>query len=651
MSSLEQEPFPIQTTFSRPQRLLSSPKRANPLLQKIPKSQLHFQSYIRGDNDMINHSKIKRPYIKSARLIDPRSPNTGHQNSRKFLQMIRQGTFKKHLKLLNLIETSVYLDNTLGELLYRCRNAKQISLKLDYNWKVNLPGLRPNTINSIYHCLNKLSRGIHIENIEGIEMNNQNILRFFRVLQKRPVKDFEFSQQGGFAFFVINQYESVSPFINTIAKALSRMHWLENVKVTPIHLFCARVGKSLQNSLNSFRNLQETTTYLGAKSNWSLLLGTTGRLLLNKFFTEFKNINNLSKFFIEVDSPSVSLAERIFTKATNLKSLTLNFVKYEVFTESKLPVGFEEVWGQLGYLSGLKTLEIIHSVLFQDPNNPPMLSNTPLLHLTNLKKFSLDTFNGTKRTLFNMEELGKALGKMKGMKILKIKSYITNQGLDGFLAATKDLTEIEELDLELQFDQMTISDNFVKFMQAKQQLKYLSLILATKVSGFELAPNISPKSLKNFCNGIASLKNLVGLKLCLGTLESTSHILPDAPRFLLGDPTTLFPDLVKQLKGLKKLILQIGTGYLDDSALKNILNSLRSYQNLRYLALGGNFQMISMDAFSEIIAFADDMKKNYKLKKLFMNLIGYSFKEYSEFKARLEETYGKLDKTLEQLEL
>lgn len=103
---------------------------------------------------------------------------------------------------------------------------------------------------------------------------------------------------------------------------------------------------------------------------------------------------------------------------------------------------------------------------------------------------------------------------------------------------------------------------------------------------------------------------------------------------------SLISSFLRELKGIRKLVLDLGSGYLWDEELLRIVKGLRGMKGLRFVAFGANFSRISAETFDELVREVIEMKKENKDRDVIMRPVEYWEKNERNLTGVLDDFYG-----------
>jgi len=286
---------------------------------------------------------------------------------------------------------------------------------------------------------------------------------------------------------------------------------------------------------------------------------------------------------------------------------------------------------------------VTHFHLSDDLPPPIPIPVSAMANLQQLQHVSFETNIAAKQTIINFKELGDTLHTLPCLTSLKIHSFITSKEFSDFLKspfqATMSLTELR-LDLEF-FQVVDIGPELEEFISSKTNLRHLELLLGVRMGIGGECSIITSKTLKHCCNGILMLQDLGYLKFGIGCAR---HTFPDRESTLRGFKTneerSIISSFVRGLKGVLKLVLDLGSGYLWDEELIKIIKGLRAMDELRFLAFGANFSEISADTFDEMVGEVREMKKEHGGREVIMRPVEYWEKNERSLAGVVDDFYG-----------
>jgi len=97
---------------------------------------------------------------------------------------------------------------------------------------------------------------------------------------------------------------------------------------------------------------------------------------------------------------------------------------------------------------------------------------------------------------------------------------------------------------------------------------------------------------------------------------------------------------MKLLKGVRKFVLDLGSGYLWNEELLRIIKAMRAMKDLKFVAFGANFSEISEEVFEDMVKELAEMKKENRKKEIMVRPVEYWEKNERILATVLDDFYG-----------
>jgi len=615
----------------------------------IPSSFSFF--YIRRDISSLDEARKRYYFIKSLRPINEGNYSQCTRCCEKLSRFIRSRGSKKCLKLLDTLEVQLSYISGLRVILEHCKNAKKFKFNLgSYAFNGRTEGAT-GIIKAIKYAINKRASSLiimdHWHMYESLKQTNY----LLEAIRFRPIKEFSYDSEFPSSNVSYLKNTFIHDSLVGINQKVWKMRQLKYVHLGSIHQFLF-TELSYQDILNRLTKLEETKIMDFFPARFPFLeekIQIEGTRQTINFFNTFYNFRTLKKLSLEINDYSVDFFRRLCLENHCLTALYLNIVRFDNLSltkpsKSSVPEGFEDAWKSIPNLQTLESLTITHySLVEEDPESPPLFSIAPIAHLKNLKSFTIETNNGVRRRLINYGELGIALHELEHLKFLRLTSYLTSQDLSQMIInSMNSLSELEEIELQFEmYQEIKITKDFISWMQNKTKARLLNLQLGAKMNIGGDGSTILPESIYNCCQAILKLKNLKYLKLGFGCPRHSFPLRqPSLKYFKTKEDKSIISNFLKELKGIRKFVLDVGSGYLDDEEMRRIIAGFRGFTKLKFLAFGGNFSEVSSLALYDMIEFIKKIKRENKVKDLIIRPVEYNGKNERELINLIQELYG-----------
>jgi hypothetical protein len=471
------------------------------------------------------------------------------------------------------------------------------------------------------------------------------------IVKLHPIKQLSYDSE----FPSNNQPHNINSIHHRLAIAIQKkvgeMKWLEYVYLGSMHQFFLN-DLQYAKMLNKFKKLKELKITNCLPVRLPFLEENVKNFSRNnceRFFFIFYNIHKLRKLSLEINESSVIFFDRLCNIAPSTLTHLIVSIKRPQFLTLQdprtfnIPPGFEKSWKAVQSIKSLQELTIIHYCLTDDSKIPiTYLPMSTLNSLQELRNFTLETNACVKRSIIDYKELSNALSFIPKLEKLKMHGHIKSREFCQFLqGGLKSSTQLKEVRLDLEFfEQVDLQNELLDWLQTKKIVQ-LELLFGVRMGVSGDCSYITPITLRNCCNAILSLKTLQYLKFAVGCPR---HSFPDRTSTLKGFNTpedmSVLSTFVRELKGIKKLVLDIGSGYLWDDELGRLISAFKELDKLKFLAFGANFSRISYGKFDEMINEVKLLKQRPRIKDLIIRPVEYWEKNEKMLLDTLDEFYG-----------
>jgi len=103
---------------------------------------------------------------------------------------------------------------------------------------------------------------------------------------------------------------------------------------------------------------------------------------------------------------------------------------------------------------------------------------------------------------------------------------------------------------------------------------------------------------------------------------------------------SIISGFVRGLKGIKRMVLDLGSGYLWDEELLRIIKGFRGLKEMKFIAFGGNFSDISEEVFDEMVAELSEVKREDRGRDILMRPVEYWEKNERKLASVMEDFQG-----------
>jgi len=551
---------------------------------KIPKA---FRFYIahRDIKKITNWLQVRK---KNYYLSSIRTPLTD-DSSAVFIPMNSE-RFRRNCKYLRSVDTYNFSNKLVERFLHNVRQTKRLVLRASIE-------------NRDYHLL----KFFHTRRISDLvifgEFTPILLHKVLTLVKGFRLKSFRLTMSDESFMFLINM-EIMSQIV---VKNLVRFTNLEYLCLEPTWYF-SDPNLKLGSKISSLPRLRHLIVHSDKAMYRRFLYSKQLKREAQDYFQSLNNLKNLLTLSVEVYDDSIPFIRRVFQESLHLKSLHLLFrddrrIRWGV---ANFPREFRIAFKEIQNLKSLEKLLIFNGNLKEEP--PPAMTLFqihPICQLKMLKHFTLLTDPKLSRRLIDYGDLGKALGEAKQLSYLKIEGYFSNDRFEKFfLSSSKDLTELEEIEFNLQFYQeIKVGKEFKGWLEKKTKVKSFRFLLGTYTSSGRYG-SLPIQTVQNVLDGISILPRLRYLVLGLGTIGYNGEI-PSLKGFETQKNSNLVSKFLGKLPPLRKLALQIGSGYLTSKELRQIMNELNKMTTLSFLAFFSDFSKITPKEFT---AFVNSLK-------------------------------------------
>lgn len=608
-------------------------------------------SFIKKDSREMQRAIIRRLYIRSFKPTLQCTYNHYQKISPSLNFILTRGFPSKCFKLIRSLDLQLSFLQCIQQIIHRCREAKFFYINLGSFGFSSRNLTSPFTIESLKYAFNKKTEGLflidHWHMYESLRQTRQLV----DIIKLHPIKQFSYDSE----FPSNNQPHNPNSIHHrltiAIQKKVSEMRWLEYVYLGSMHQFFLN-DLQYAKMLNKFKKLKELKISNCLPVRLPFLeenIKNFSRNNCERFFFIFHNISRLRKLSLEINESSIIFFDRLCQMAPPSLTHLLICIKrpqYLTLHDSKnynIPPGFEKSWKGIQSIKSIQDITIIHYCLTDDNKiSNTILPTTCLTALQDLRSFTLETNACVRRSIIDYKELSNALASLNFLEKLRIHGHIKSKEFCDFLqGGSKYSIQIKELRLDLEFfEQVDLQTELLEWLQHKK-ISQLELLFGVRMGVSGECSIITPITLRNCCTAILSLKCLQYLKLAVGCPR---HSFPDRSSTLRGFSTpedmTILSNFVKDLKGIKKLVLDIGSGYLWDDELGRLISAFKDLDSLRFVAFGANFSQISYGKFEEMISEVKLLKQRPKIKDLIVRPVEYWEKNEKQLLDTLDEYYG-----------
>jgi len=567
--------------------------------------------YISDDLGLFNKARVHKYYIRTMNSIGKINHGRNLEHWRRIGQILKFSQNRKYVKALKTVQMFLRSNNSNFEkFLYYCRNAQ--NLKFDLTKAAGVT-LNDELLKRLKYTLTSRTKTIHInDEWSGYDQYPQ-VIKFFRLIHYHPVQELDWDSIAHYFYYKgqLSGLEEVEPLSCRVAK----MWWFKYINFGPVFKYPSEEF-SFEDILNRLKNLKEIKLKIDFPT--SPALKDIVWECCNRFFDNFVNVEHLTGLALELHPTSVSFFKRICSNS--FKLLKLHLIMGEIGTQ------VINVWDNLSNLILLEDLEITPAE--KGDGQEICFPYYAFSNLLDLRRFKVRTKFSPDKEFLNFEELGEVMGCWKKLKTLEIRTYFSSTGFSKFLMSScKNLAHLEEVKFILQYDsEIQIGEEFIEWMRPKQHIKYCKLILGT-YGGI-----ITPDTMRICCEAISTLSNLSLLKFGLGSISYKEEGMASLAYFKSVQEKSMISRLIKTLPSLRKLVLSLGSGYLENKELSSIMDAVRSLPKLHFFAFGSNFSKITPIQIDELVENIKVMKAEKKITKLIIKP-----SQYSEKLTNLEE--------------
>jgi hypothetical protein len=594
---------------------------------------------------------IRRLYIRSFKPTLQCTYNHYQKISPTLNFILTRGFPSKCFKLIRSLDLQLSFLQCVQQILHRCREAKLLYINLGSFGFSSRNLNSPTIITALKYVFNKKTEGLFLMDHWHMFESLRQTRHLLDIVKLHPVKQLSYDSE----FPSNNQPHNINSIHHRLAiaiqKKVSEMRWLEYLFLGSMHQFFLN---DLQYSkmLNKFKKLKELKLSNCLPVRLPFLeenVKSFSRNNCERFFYTFYNIAKLRTLALEINESSVIFFERLCQVAPpNLTNLLIHIRRPQYLTLHdprmyNIPPGFEKSIRLIQSIKSLQEFSLLHFCLTDDLKIPnTLLPMASIINLQDLRSFSLETNSCVKRSIVDYVELSNALGGLTNLEKFKMHGHIKSKDFTEFLkGGLKASTSLREVRMDLEFfEQVDLQSELREWFQSKN-IVLLELLFGVRMGVSGDCSYITPTTLRNCCNAISSLKNLQFLKFAVGCPR---HSFPDRSSTLRGFSTpedmAIMSNFIKDLKGIKKLVLDIGSGYLWDDELLRIVSALRELPKLRFLAFGANFSKISFGTFDEMIREIKAIKQKPQVKDLIVRPVEYWEKNEKALLETVDEFYG-----------
>jgi len=471
----------------------------NYTLRKLPPHL--FYAYINIEKIWPKHIKKKLMYVRGIRFHKEPYYFQKSAEMANFRSRFTSNQGKKYLKLLNWISAPTFKGKFSRRSLYPCRGSKFLAVQGAQgtdNWIDELDFLK---------CLiTKKTIGTGLVFLTSGDKYLTEFPRLVSALSKNPIKRLDLKVV--LSKFLINDSLALSEkMMESSLKRIGYMRHLEYLKLASLRYFL-QDRYSYEDILNRIKPKRITI--------WKddLMRGVTRDIdLIKKFCTGFVNVERLTHLNIELDGYTLYFMEGLLQRKAKIKSITMKIWGILYFTDVGLSPRFVEIWKKLVTYEGLQFLQInfVLTITRVGPLDYGLLTSTPFASWKNLQQLIIDTPH-LSGMFFDFEEFGNTIIAAQKLRYLKLHGYCNQRSLTKFFeSASKDLTELEEIDFKFDPEPILIEPAFVDWIRPKTKLKFFSLV----INKAHTNPTLGDDCLINLIKAAPYLKNLRELKLCL----------------------------------------------------------------------------------------------------------------------------------------
>ncbi len=585
-------------------------------------------------------------YIKSVKI--DQEP-TWQNVSNHFIRCAKSNRFKKYLKVLSYIKIRASTHPSFDKCLFQCRQAKRIQVSTNYTCYNNIieRGLTPYKLNSIKQALTKRAIGLFLTIHDDLGENRKLHRRLFMLVKKKLLKEFLYDLKLGVSDYKSHQNNKVSEFLTTLVKFVAGLDWIEYLRFSDQIYFLNEIYgyEYALNGISSIKELSLSKWDVGRPVNpdpkgltdlkWA---EAKGKPKVDKMYHQFwKSLTSFPKLIflrLGVDRYSSGFLQNIAANSKKLRRLQVS-ITYDLLDHDYTTQMLEKTWENLCKGPELEDLRmkitseksIEKATMSLKPSG--VLSMKSLSGLKKLKRFEFMAH--WKWKTIELGDLGKAFQSLPNIEIFKIRAYIMGKEFEEFLSSsTNCLKDLKELELDIKYNcDIDIQPSFVPWMNSKQKIKYLAIRLGA-YQYFYGDTIITASTLKNCLKGVLQLTKLTHLELAIGFEKGALHDFIFR-KFESNEEKHMVSNFLKDLKGIRKLILGIGPGYLYETELTAILAAIKANSSLSYFAFGAHMKRISKKILEQMVASLYEFKKKARPQKVLMISTGAA----KDFQAKL----------------